>query len=74
MRENTTTSFQIREEEKGNTKTTQSRSIATPRASPESLSMARAITSITNQGWRSTGDRELGCIICALIIIPTDNN
>lgn len=38
------------EAEMSTTSTTQSRSIATPRANPDSLSMAPANTNTTNQG------------------------
>lgn len=43
-----------------NTSTTQSRSFATPKATPQSLSIAPAETNMTNHGRRSKVDTEVG--------------
>lgn len=56
------------------TSTTQSRSIATPNATPHSLSKAPANTSTMNQGRRSKDDDEERATEWAWIIIVADNN
>lgn len=48
--------------------------MATPKANPESLSMAPAITSTTNQGWTRRDETGVEQVVWAWIIIPTDNN
>lgn len=50
----------MREALHNTTNTTQSRSFATPNATPHSLSIAPAETNVTNQGHRSMEDTEVG--------------
>lgn len=61
-------------EMEGITSTTQSRSIATPNATPDSLSIAPAQTSTINQGRRRKDDVGVGGMVWAWIIIAADNN
>lgn len=57
------------------TRTTQSRSIATPKAKPASLSIAPARTSTINQGRVSIDEADVGgTLVSAWITIATDNN
>jgi hypothetical protein len=51
--------------QKDNTSMTQSRSTATPVATPHSLSIAPANTSTINHGRRRTDDTEVGETVCA---------
>lgn len=57
-----------------NTSTTQSRSFATPKATPHSFSIAPAETNMTNHGRRNKVDTEVGGTEWAWIIIAADNN
>jgi len=57
-----------------NTSTTQSRSFATPKATPHSLSIAPAETNVKNHGRRSRLDSEVCRTEWARIIIAADNN